>query len=105
MQTLARFWTEVAPTNIELNSNIWVILSVKDRKYALCVTEIDLECYVLFHCPLFEDIRDIFYQSINYYELSDDDKTCFFISNPICANLEGRTYYNILDRRRVLSSM
>ena len=42
---------------------------------------------MLLYFPLYEDIRDTFYQPINDYtvfnKLSDDDKMCFFLGNSI----------------------
>ena len=96
------FRAGVATINIELQSygtaivlvkDRWCILCVnKDRRCILGVNEIDSECHVLVHNSLYENTRDTFNQSINetqyevFSSLIDDDKMCFFLSNPIGEN-------------------
>ena len=72
-----------------------------------CENEVESECNVLTHCPLYDDIRNTFYQSINDFQtfstLSDDDKLCFMLGNPDNVKPVARTCYEMLDRRKVLT--
>ena len=69
--------------------------------------EVELECLISVHCPLFDDIRNTFYESIDDFQtfstLSDDDKLYFMLGNPAYVKPFARTCYEMLVMRKVVT--
>ena len=101
---LAKFRCGVAPIRIETGR--YEKLLLENRKCFNC-NEVEDEIHVLFHCVLYDYIREsLFNECIvkcpTFLEKSDADKLCFLFSKPdLCFNL-AKICFLILTRRKHL---
>ena len=111
-RALALFRSGTAPINLELLRYGVCHVPVDKRKCISC-DEVECESHVILKCPLYKDIRELFYKDVcdllshEEYELfllsDDSDKLSYILSSPQCVKLAARTCYDILERRRILT--
>ena len=101
---LAKFRSGVAP--IRLETGRYEGLPVCDRICPFCdpILNVEDEKHVLIYCKLYEDLREVLFhraRSIlsDFYDLSDDDKLNFILSNHDIVRTSAKTCCLILDRR------
>ena len=100
---LAKFRSGTAPIGVELGR--YNGTPYEERLCFHCNNSIEDEYHVLFHCPLYHDIRqDMVTQANtivdNVDELSEGDKLGLVLSHEKLVRIVARTCANILDRRR-----
>ena len=99
-RALTLFRSGTAPINLELLHYGVNHAPVELRKCISC-NEVENECHVLLQCHLYNDIRELFYNSIQDTLTPDDyiavmqsddiDKSNLMLSSPLCVKLVART--------------
>ena len=100
---LAKFRSGTAPIGVELGR--YNCTPYEERLCFHCNDSIEDECHVLFHCPLYHDIRQDMVTQMNILvdnvdELSEGEKLGLVLSHERMVRNVARTCANILDRRR-----
>ena len=100
-----KIWNEIkesfgtAPINIELQRYGCIQIPIDERTRISCANEIASETHVLTTYPLYNDVRNRFYQSLSeiysefymFNKITEEEKMCFMLSNPSCVKLVART--------------
>ena len=100
----AKFRAGVPPIRIELGR--YEGLSVQERKCPFCRIDVEDEFHVLFHCPLYSDIRQELYhkssvENAEFLTLDDENKFQFIFVNRKMIRICAKTCYLILQRRNM----
>lgn len=107
--SFAKFRCGVAPIGIELGR--YTNIPVNDRICRQCNNgSIESESHVLLDCILYQDIRDSLFvslssQIVNFNASTDKDKLCHILSGEYCLKECAKACHEILQRRRVFTSV
>ncbi len=97
----------VAP--IKLETGRYIRTPEDERLCVLCqLNEIESEEHVLKRCPLYYDIRNIFFHAAtniydDFNDLNDTDKLSFILSNGSIVIDSSKACHNILKRRQTFT--
>ncbi len=100
---LAKFRSGTAPIGVELGR--YNGTPYDERHCFYCHNSIEDETHVLFHCPLYHDIRKDMVIQLNALidnddELNDCDRVGLVLSHEKLVRTVARNCTNILERRR-----
>ena len=86
-----------------IETGIYERLALEDRRCFICINQVKDEEHALLHCPLYQEIRQIFFKKkkkrcimlILYKKKKGTEKLCFIVSN-------SDDYMQSLSRRNLL---